>query len=326
MPHRVRVFAPASISNLGPGFDVVGLALHEPGDIIEAELADGPGVEIVEVTGDDGLLSRDAEVNVAGVAAADVLQRFRAESGRAPARSTSTPAPQRGVRLWVHKRMPLASGLGSSAASSVAGAFAVNELLGRPYSRRELLPSAMEGERVASGAAHADNVAPSLLGGIVLIRSYDPLELIDLPAPPDLVVVVVHPHCAVPTAAARAILTDRPFQLADAIANLGNLGALVSALHRGDLQLLGRAVEDRLVEPLRAHLIPGFAAVKSAALSAGAFGCSIAGAGPSMFAFAPSREKAAGIATAMRAAFLEAAGLGSDVFVGTVNTLGAAAI
>jgi homoserine kinase len=320
------VFAPASISNLGPGFDVVGLALHEPGDIVEAELGSRPGVEIVEVTGDDGMLNRNAGLNVAGVAAADVLRRFQALSQGSAVGPASAPAPQPGVRLWVHKRMPLASGLGSSAASSVAGAFAVNELLGRPFSRRELLPSAMEGERVASGAAHADNVAPSLLGGIVLIRSYDPLEIIDLPAPPDLIVVVVHPHCAVATAAARAILANRPFQLADAVANLGNLGALVNALHRGDLPLLGRSVEDRLVEPLRAHLIPGFVTVKSAALSAGAFGCSIAGAGPSMFAFAPDRERAAGIAAVMRAAFLDAAGLEGDVFVGTVNTLGATTI
>jgi homoserine kinase len=326
MPQRVRVFAPASISNLGPGFDVIGLALREPGDIVEAEIASTPGVEIVEVTGDDGALSRNADANVAGVAAADVLRRIDAAASRAATRPAGANTARVGVRLWVHKRMPLASGLGSSAASSVAGAFAVNELLGRPFSRRELLASAMEGERVASGAVHADNAAPSLLGGIVLIRSYDPLDLVDLPTPAGLVVAVVHPHCSVPTAAARAILADRPFRLSDAVANLGNLGALVSALHRGDLRLLGRSVEDRLVEPLRAHLIPGFGAVKAAAAAAGALGCSIAGAGPSMFAFAADEARAAAIAAAMRNAFLEAAGLDSDIFIGAVNTHGATTI
>lgn len=202
MADSVRVFAPASISNLGPGFDVIGLALHEPGDIVEADLCEKEGVEIAEVTGDQGKLSQDAASNVAGVAAADVLRRAISETRR-ELRETRSKV---GVRLRVHKRMPMASGLGSSAASSVAGAFAVNELLGRPFSRTELLRSVLEGERVASGAPHADNAAPSLLGGVVLIRSYQPLDLVRLPWPPELVIVVVHPHYSVPTSMARAIL------------------------------------------------------------------------------------------------------------------------
>ena len=165
MTGRVRVFAPASASNLGPGFDVLGLALQRPGDVVEAEARPAPGIEIVEVTGADGLTT-DPETNVVGVAAAAVLRRLEAGATQ-------------GVRLWLHKQMPLASGLGSSAASSVAGALAVNQLLGGSLSPAALIECAMEGEAAASGEAHADNVAPSVLGGIVLIRSYEPLDVVD---------------------------------------------------------------------------------------------------------------------------------------------------
>src|SRR5262245_2602469 len=163
MEHRIRVYAPATIANLGPGFDVLGLALNEPGDVVECEHSDNPGVEIVEITGDNGVLSRDVENNVAGRAAAEVLRRIGAET--------------QGVRLWLHKQMPLASGLGSSGASSAAGAVAVNELLGRPLTQRDVVLSAMEGERAASGTPHADNAAPSVMGGGVLVRSNQPYEV-----------------------------------------------------------------------------------------------------------------------------------------------------
>ncbi len=320
MPPHVRVFAPATVSNVGPGFDVLGLALNQPGDVVDAELADAPGVEIVEVTGDDGQLTTDPTRNVVGVAAQSVLSHLLA-TGRTGLDPEAARAP--GVRLWLHKQMPLASGLGSSAASSVAGAVAVNELFGAPLTRRELLAHAMAGERVASGAAHADNAAPGLLGGCVLIRSYDPLDVIDLPVPAALRVAVVHPHCLVSTQKARALLRGRGFVIEHAVANLGNLGALVSGLHRGDLELIGRSIEDRMVEPLRAALIPGYAQVKSAALRAGALGCSISGSGPSVFAFAASDEVATRVAAAMRDAFHEAAGLDADSFVGPVNGTGA---
>lgn len=308
MGQRIRVFAPATIANLGPGFDVLGLALSRPGDTIEAELSDHAGVEIVEVTGDGGRLSRDPARNVAGRAAGDVLHR----SGT-----------QRGVRLWLHKEMPLASGLGSSGASSAAGAVVVNELLDRPLGESDLLLSAMEGERAASGTLHADNVAPSVLGGIVLIRSYDPLEIVRLPVPRDLYVVVVHPHCAVSTAEARRLVKDREYGIDAIVANLGNIGSLVAALYAGDLTLLGRSIQDRIVEPVRAPLIPGFAAVKEAAVSAGALGCSIAGSGPSVFAFAGDAVVGQQIGAAMQAAFQSSAGLQSDLFSGAVSAAGA---
>ena len=308
---RIRVFAPATIANIGPGFDVLGLALSTPGDLLEAELTDAPGVEIVEVTGDDGRLSRDAMKNVAGRAASDVLRR----AGSA-----------RGLRLWLHKQMPLASGLGSSGASSAAGATAANEILGRPLSMRDVVLSAMEGECAASGTPHADNVAPSVMGGIVLVRSYDPFEIVPLPVPDGLRLAVVHPHCQVSTAQARRLVKERTYGLDVIVPNIGNVAALVAALYRRDLSLLGRSIDDRIIEPLRASLIPGFDAVKAAAFTAGALGCSIAGSGPSVFAFADDDEGAQRIGAAMQNAFKTAAKLDSDLFWGEVSTEGARVI
>jgi len=316
-PPRLRVFAPATASNLGPGFDVLGLALEQPGDVVEVQASNAPGVEIVEVTG--APLPTDPTRNVAGVAALAVLRRLDGEP------AASERLPSRGVRLWLHKQMPLASGLGSSAASSVAGALAASAAYGQSLSCHELIACALEGERAASGAAHADNVAPCVLGGIVLIRSYEPLELVALPVPPALRIVVVHPHCRVMTAEARRLVQERRYEIGHAVTNLGNLGAFVHALHREDLTLLGRAVQDALVEPVRAPLVPGFAAVMRAARDAGALGCSLSGSGPSVFAFADSDAAAKRIGGAMRAAF-DAAGLPSDVYAGRINTRGATVI
>ena len=212
---RLRVFAPATIANIGPGFDVLGLALSSPGDVLEVELTDAPGVEIVEITGDGGRLTRDPMKNVASRAAIDLLRR----AGSA-----------HGLRLWLHKQMPLASGLGSSGASSAAGAFAANEILGRPFSTRDVVLSAIEGECAASGTPHADNVAPSVMGGFVLVRSSEPFDIVQLPVPDELRVIVVHPHCQVSTAAARRLVKGRTYGLDVIVPNIGNVAALVAAL------------------------------------------------------------------------------------------------
>ena len=308
MSDRLRVFAPASASNLGPGFDVIGLALERPGDVVEVESSDVAGVQIVEVTGASSL-STDPGENTAGVAATAVLRRL-------------DPSGRLGVRLWLHKRMPLASGLGSSAASSVAGAVAVNQLLGGTLSAPTLVDCALEGEAAASGAAHADNVAPSLLGGIVLIRSYDPLDLVSLPVPAALRVVVVHPHAEVQTASARRLVAESRFGIGQAVANLGNFGAMVSALYSGDLALFGRCISDALVEPIRRPFVPAFGEVKAAALQAGALGCSISGSGPSVFAFADSDDRATAVADAMQEAFGRVS-LDSDRYLGPISATGA---
>jgi len=314
MTARVRVHAPATLSNLGPGFDVLGLAIERPGDYVEAEWSDSPGVEIVEVRGDGGKLTTDPTRNVVGIAATATLRAFDARAiGSRPA----------GVRLWLEKRMPLASGLGSSAASSVGGALAVCELLAGALNRDDLIACALEGERAVSGGAHVDNVAACVEGGIILVRSYTPMELLSLPVPAALRVAVVHPHASVVTAEARRLVADHRFQITEVVANLGQLGALVTALHRGDLKLLGRAISDALVEPIRATLVPGFAEVKRAALDAGALGCSLSGSGPSVFAFTLSDDQAVDVAACMAARFREVAGLDSDSYVGRVNPRGA---
>ena len=311
---RVRVFAPATLSNLGPGFDVLGLAVERPGDYVAAEWSDASGVNIVEVCGDGARLPTDPNANVVGIAAAAVLRAY-------DSRATVRRPP--GVRLWLDKRMPLASGLGSSAASSVGGALAVAELLGGVFDRDELIMCALEGERAMSGLVHADNVAPCVTGGITLIRSYSPMELLSLPVPDGLRIAVVHPHTAVVTAEARRLVAERSFKITQAVANLGQLGALVTALHRSDLELFGRSISDALVEPVRAPLVPGFSAVKQAALEAGALGCSLSGSGPSVFAFARSDDQAQDLADRMATRFRDAAGLESDSYVGKVNMRGA---
>jgi homoserine kinase len=307
----VRIFAPASVSNVGPGFDVLGFALHRPGDTVEAERADQPGVTLAAVDGDGGRLPVQPGRNSASVAALAVMRR------------AGVGAAEPGLSVRLHKGMPLSSGLGSSGASAAAGAVAANELLGRPLSSYDLVACAMEGERAACGSAHADNVAPSVLGGFVLVRSYDPLDLVRLPVPDGVFVAVVHPHCRVSTKEARARLSGHVFPLAAIVANSGNLGALVAALYQGDAELLGRSVRDALVEPVRAGMIPAFAEVKAAAGDAGALACSISGSGPSMFAFADSADSAAQVAQAMRAAFRTAAGLTSDAWVGPISREGA---
>ncbi len=310
MPERVRVFAPATASNLGPGFDVLGLALERPGDLVEVELRDEPGVEITEVTGADSL-STDPRENVVGIAAQAALEHLN--------------VTDRGIRLALHKQMPLGSGLGSSAASSVAGAAAVGALFGDSLPKEALVGCALRGEAAASGAPHADNVAPCVLGGIVLIRGNDPLDLIRLPVPDALRIVLVHPHVEVLTAEARRLVAQHRFAIGQAVANLGNIAALVHALHTGDLELFGRSIGDALVEPIRAPLVPGFAEVRRAALEAGALGCSISGSGPSLFAFAASDSAADAVADAMQAAFA-ATGVDSDRYVGPVNRRGAGVV
>ena len=307
VPERTRVFAPATASNLGPGFDVLGLALERPGDVVEAELRDEPGVEISRVTGADSL-GTDPRRNVVGIAAQAVLDHLG--------------VTDRGVRLALHKQMPLGSGLGSSAASSVAGAAAVAALLGDALPQEALVRCALRGEAAVSGAPHADNVAPCVLGGIVLIRGDDPLDLVRLPVPEALRIVLVHPHVEVLTAEARRLVARHRFAIGPAVANLGNIAALVHALHTGDLELFGRSIRDALVEPIRAPLVPGFAAVRQAALDAGALGCSISGSGPSLFAFAASDTAAQAVAEAMHTAFA-AAGVASDRYVGPINRRGA---
>lgn len=248
--------------------------------------------------------------NTAGVALIQMLEQLQ--------------QPSAGLSLEIEKKMPLGSGLGSSAASSVAAVVAANELLGRPFSRKELLPFVVEAEGVASGTPHADNVAASLLGGFILVRSNDPLDVISLDVPRQLHATVIHPHIEIRTEDTRMILRKQ-VSLAKAVNQWGNVGALVAGLLKSDYDLIGRALHDEIVEPIRSVLIPGYDQIKQAALQAGALGCSISGSGPSIFALSRSREDAQNIGEAMRQA-VSAIGLESDLYISKVNSRGATVV
>ena len=311
----VRVFAPATVANVGSAFDVLGFALDAPGDTVEARLSSAPGIRVSSITGDSGRLPRESERNTASVSALALLKHLQ---------SASDSFGNVGIELSIEKGLPIGSGLGSSSASTVAAVVATNELLGAPLSRRDLVPFAMEGERVACGAAHADNVAPSLLGGFALIRSYAPLDIIALPAPESAWTSVVSPHVELRTQDARKVL-KRTVSLEAAIAQWGNVAALVAGIYQKDVSLMGRALEDKIVEPERAQLIPGFFEVKEAAMKAGAAGCSISGSGPSIFALSDEEARARSIGEAMKAAF-RALGVESDVHISRINAGGASVV
>jgi homoserine kinase len=301
----VEVFAPATVANVASGFDVLGFALEQPGDRVRATRSELPGVRLESVEGDGGRLPRDPQRNTAAVAASRLLEALGHPFG---------------VDLRLDKGMPLSSGLGSSAASAVAAVWAVNLLAGRPLEPEALLPFTMGAEQVACGTAHADNVAPSLLGGFVLIRSNEPVDIVRLPVPSGLSAAVVHPHTEIRTEDARRIL-KKELRLADAVRQWGNLAALVAALYEGDLGLLSRSLQDVVAEPRRGLLIPGFDAVKAAALDSGALGCSISGSGPSLFALCASLERARNVGEAMQAEFART-GLDSDLFFSPINLQG----
>lgn len=298
-------FAPASIGNVAVGFDVLGQSFPVLGDRVRAESSPLPGVRIAAITGIAGELPREPGQNTAGRAVESLLAASAGSSG---------------IALSIEKGIPLGSGLGGSAASAVAAVVAANELLGRPCSRAELLAHAVEGEAVASGSRHADNVAPSLFGGLVMTVGTDRTRVQRVPVPPAVRCVVVHPAFFLATREARRILRAE-VRLADAIRQLGNLAGLIGGCHAGDLGLIRASFEDVLVEPQRAALIPGFAEVKAAALAAGALGCSISGAGPSVFAWC-EEGTARAAADAMAAAFARH-GLASTAHVAPVGDDGA---
>jgi homoserine kinase len=303
----IAVYAPGSVSNVGCGFDVLGFALDEPGDIVIAAPRDEPGVAIAAIHGDGGRLTTDPARNTASAAALALLRRLETI---------------RGVSLTIHKGLPLASGVGSSGASAVAAVVAVNELLGRPATTGLLLECAMEGEQAGCGAIHPDNVSPSLFGGFVLARSAEPPDIVRLPVPEGLACAVLHPHIEIETGAARRLLGDQ-VPLASATRQWANVGALVAALYTNDLALLSRSLIDHVAEPKRVSLVPGFHDVKSAAIRAGALGCSLSGSGPSVFALTRSLDAAWEAGAAMQTAFSGVTGGGCDLWVSPVSRQGA---
>ena len=310
-PTRARAFAPASIGNLGPGLDVLGCAVTGAGDSVTAEWCDERGV----VVRDPGHaeLPTDPALHSSAIAANAVLRQALGGGARPPAT---------GIAIMVRKGLPLSAGQGGSAASAVAGAVAANALCGSPLPSEALLDACLVAESIVAGR-HLDNLAPSLLGGICLVRSMDPIDVVRLPVPDGLFIVLALPSQRLRTADARAVLPDA-IDRATALHQAAQVGAIVAALASGDLALLGRAIDDRIAEPARAPLIPGFREAKAAAITAGALGASISGAGPTTFALAGDLACAQAVAVAMEGAFA-AQGITSSVRVCEVDRVGARA-
>ena len=309
MSDWVSAFAPASIGNVGVGFDMLGLALEGAGDRVLARRTEGHDVTVAEVRGLDGelhpYLSTDAKSNTASIAA----QAFWDAHG-----------DQGGVELKVHKGVPLQSGMGSSAASAVAAAVAVNALLDKPLSTKALLNYALEGEKFASGGLHADNVAPSLLGGLILCPQVLLPEIIELPVPQGVSAALIHPDLQVNTAQARRGLA-KGYSMQQWLEQQGLLAGFIAACASDDIDLIARTLRDVIIEPQRSANVPCFDVVKAAAKKSGALGCSLSGSGPSMFALCRSSE-ARNVASAMEQA-CRSQGIGCQSWVSPMTAPGA---
>jgi len=289
MSESVKACAPASIGNLTVGFDILGMALDQPCDEVIASFNDERKVRITKIDGDNGKLPLDAEKNTAGIAVNALLRKLNAK---------------RGVDIHLKKNLPLGSGMGSSAASAVAAVVAVNSLLGSPLEKIELLPFLVESEKTASGTGHADNVAPSLLGGITLIRDLETLDVVELPYPEPLYVTLVKPDVEILTKHARMLMgNDIPVN--NLVRQTGNLAGFISSLYTGDIKLMSRSMHDFIAEPVRARLIPGYDMAKARAIDAGAIGAGISGSGPTLYALSENEGQAKSIAEAFEEVYAD---------------------
>ena len=303
MAEGVHIFSPATVANVGPGFDILGFAMNQPGDEILLEKTESDEHIIVDRSGVG--LPLDPEKNVATVAIDSMLSHL---------------GSRQKFQLTFLKKIAPGSGIGSSAASSAGAVYGANVLLGNPYTNEELVPFAMKGEETASGSAHADNVAPALLGGFVLVRSYEPLDIIRIPGPEQIYCSVVYPEISITTEDSRKILKTT-VSLEKAITQCGNVAGLVIGLITGNFRLISDSMQDVIAEPIRSFLIPEYDNVKKAALEAGALGCSISGSGPSIFALSKDEETAQKVSKEMEKVFASA-DIGSSVFISPVNKQG----
>jgi homoserine kinase len=300
------VFSPAGVGNVGVGFDILGHGIQGVGDRVTVRRIDMRTVRISAITGIAGPLPMEAEENTATAGLIALLREYDLPFG---------------FEVEIEKGIPLGSGMGGSAASAVGALVAANALLIEPLEPETLFRFALIGETVASGSCHGDNLAPGLFGGLTLVRSLDPPDVVRIPVPPSLRCTLVYPHARLDTRKARAIL-PREIPMAIHVAQSANIAGLVAGCYAGDLELVSRSLHDVLVEPHRERLIPGFRVVKAAALEAGALGCSISGAGPSIFAWCDGELSAYLVRDAMRAAFAEG-GLASEAWVSPVDGPGA---
>ena len=301
--NEIKLFCPATIANLSCGFDVLGLCLENIGDEMIIRKVAEKGVRITKIIGAD--LPLKTEGNVAGVAALALLSEVE------------TPF---GFEIEIYKNIKAGSGIGSSSASAAGAVFGINELLGKPFSRNELVRFAKKGEVVASGSEHADNVAPALLGGFTLVRSYTPLDVIRIESPNELFATVIHPQIELKTSEMRAVLKPM-ISLKSAIVQWGNVGGLIAGLYSNDYDLIGRSLHDEVVEPLRGKFIPHFEEIKKASLNAGALGSGISGSGPSIFALSKGIENAEKVKKAMISIF-EKTTIPFEIHVSKINSEG----
>lgn len=303
---EVRAFAPASVTNVGCGFDILGFALENPGDEIIVRSSDKKGIRIKSISGVKGRLPKNINKNTAGLAVKSFLKET---------------AINKGIEIEIYKNMASGTGLGSSAASAVAAVVALDKLLDTRLSKKDLLKFALEGERLTSGGrSHADNVSASLFGGFVIVRNVDDLDVISIEYPDNLYCAIIHPHIIMNTSDMRKLLR-KEITLADAVKQWGNIASLVTGLMKKDFDLISRSINDFIIEPVRALLIPSFYEIKQAALDAGAIGCSISGSGPSLFALAKSKPVAKKVATAMKK-ILDDIRIENDTFVSGINKRG----
>lgn len=301
--NEIKIFCPATIANVSCGFDVLGLALDNVGDIMTIKKVKEKGIKITKITGQN--LPLETHKNVAGVASLALLNEVSTDFG---------------FEIEIDKKIKPGSGIGSSAASSAGAVWAINKLLGNPFNLNDLVRFAMEGEKLATGVPHADNVAPALFGGFTLVRSYKPLDIIKIHTPDQLFTTVIHPQIEVKTSDAREILKTT-VTLNKAIKQWGNVGGLISGLYTEDYELIGRSLEDFIIEPIRSILIPAFDKVKTASLKSGALGCGISGSGPSIFALSKGKETATEVANTMKLVY-DKVGIDYDIHVSKVNKQG----
>ena len=305
--NSIKVFSPATVSNVACGFDILGFPLESIGDEMIVTKSNAKGIKITNIKGYD--LHYDVNKNVAGLSALSMLNDLGYDGG---------------FEIEIFKKIKPGSGIGSSGASSASSVFAINELLGNPYSKSELIRFAMEGEKLSSGSIHADNVAPAILGGVNLVKSISPIEVLQIPTPSDLCAVIIHPQIEIKTSDSRRLLPSKVL-LSDATKQLSSLGSLVHALHLSDYQLIGSSLKDYLIEPHRSKLIPCFDKLKINALESGALGCSISGSGPSVFALTKGLEIANKVEKSFSAIY-ETTNISYETYVSKISSKGVSII
>ena len=300
---ELKIFTPASVANISCGFDILGLCLDTVGDEMIVREVPEKGIKITKVTGQN--LPLETHRNVAGVAGLALLEQVDASVG---------------YEIEIYKKIKPGSGIGSSAASAAGAVFAINELLGKPFSKQELIYFAMQGEKLASGTEHADNVSPVILGGFTLVRSYEPLDVLKINSPDDLYATIIHPQIEVKTSDSRAVLKNQ-VSLKKMVTQMGNFGGLISGLYTSDYDLIGRSLHDEIIEPNRLVLIPEFNKIKKGVIQAGALGAGISGSGPSIFALSKGKETANIVGETM-AEIYNTTDIDYDIHVSKINQQG----